>query len=184
MSESLRLSELIDVTQDDVERALAEQAKDETAVALVQRQLVGYAASLGADELNKVLNAEVIVLLAPSWARVQAVRDAARRSTESNERTVVTLGTHEVTSRQHPVLTLTMAQIPLPELRLTIDLVARFKSVALAIAGTAIRGIAPGEASLTARLRYGDTVLREEARPLWDLPARVPFGDGVPVALA
>jgi hypothetical protein len=54
--------------------------------------------------------------------------------------------------------------------------------VALAIAGSAIRGIAPGEASLTARLRYRDTVLKEEARPLWDLPARVPFGDGVPVA--
>lgn len=181
MSESLRLSELIDITQDDVERALAEQAKDETAVALVQRQLVGYAASLGADELNKVLDTEVIALLAPAWARVQAVRDAARRSSESNERTVVTLGTHEVTSQQHPVLTLSMAQIPLPELRLTIDLVARFKSVALAIAGAAIRGIAPGEASLTARLRYGDTVLKEQARPLWDLPARVPFSDGVPV---
>lgn len=183
MSDSLRLSELIDVTQDDVERALAEQAKEETAVALVQRQLVGFAASLGADELNKVLDTEVITLLAPAWARVQAVRDAARRSTESNERTVVTLGTHEVTSQQHPVLTLTMAQIPLPELRLTVDVVARFKSLALAIAGAAIRGIAPGEASLTARLRYGDAVLKEEARPLWDLPARVSFGDGVPVAL-
>lgn len=183
MSESLRLSELIDVTQDDVERALAEQAKEETAVALVQRQLVGYAASLGADELNKVLDTEVITLLAPAWARVQAVRDAARRSAESNERTVVTLGPHEVTSRQHPVLTLSMAQIPLPELRLTVDLVARFGNVALAVAGATIRGIAPGEASLTARLRIGDTVLKEEARPLWDLPARVSFGDGVPVAL-
>lgn len=183
MSESLRLSDLIDVTQDDVERALAEQAKDETALALVQPQLIGYAASLGADELNKVLDAEVIALLAPAWARVPAVRVAAGRSTESNGQTVVTLGTHEVTSRQHPVLTLTMAQIPLPELRLTIDLVARFKSVALAIAGNAIRGIAPGEASLTARLCYGDIVLREVARPLWDLPARVPFGNGVPVTL-
>ena len=184
MNESLRLSELIDVTQDDIERALAEQAKDETAVALVQRQLVGYAASLGADELNKVLEAEVITLLAPAWARLQAVRDAARRSTESNERTVVTLGPHEVTSRQHPVLTLTMAQIPLPDLRLTVDLVARFKSLALAIAGSAIRGIAPGEASLTARLRFNDIVLKEQARPLWELPARVSFGDGVPVAVA
>lgn len=183
MSETLRLSELIDITQDDIERALAEQAKDETAVALVQRQLVGYAAGLGADELNKALDTEVVALLAPAWARVQAVRDAARRSSESNERTVVTLGAHEVTSQQHPVLTLTMAQIPLPELRLTIDLAARFKSVALAIAGPAIRGIAPGEASLTARLRYGERVLREEARPLWELPARVSFGDGVPVPL-
>lgn len=183
MSETLRLAALIDITRVDVERALAEQAKDETAVALVQRQLVGYPASLGADELNKALDADVVTLLAPAWAQVQAVRDAARRSSESNERTVVTLGPHEVTSQQHPVLTLSMAQIPLPELRLTIDLVARFKSVALAIAGAAIRGIAPGEASLTARLRYGELVLKEEARPLWELPARVSFGDGVPVPL-
>ena len=183
MSESLRLSDLIDVTQGDVERALAEQAKEETAVALVQRQLVGYAASLGADELNRVLQTDVIALLAPAWARVQAVRDAARRSAESSERTVVTLGPHDVSSQQHPVLTLTMAQVPLPELRLTIDLAARFKSLALAIVAATIRGIAPGEASLTARLRYGDVLLKEAARPLWQLPARVPFGDGVPVNL-
>ena len=181
MSETLRLSELITITQDDVERAIAEQAKDETAVALVQRQLVGYATGLAADELNRTLDTEVVRLLAPAWAGAQAVRDAARRSMESNERAVVTLGAHEVTSEQHPVLTLTMAQIPLPELRLTIDLTASFKSVALAIAGPAIRGIAPGEASLSARLRYRDTVLKEQSRPLWDLPARVSFGDGVPV---
>ena len=181
MSDTLRLSELIDITQDDVERALAEQSKDETAVALVQRQLIGYAASLGADELNKALEEEVITLLAPAWTRVQAVREAARRSMESNERAVVTLGTHEVTSQQHPVLTLTMAQVPLPELKLTVDLVARFRSLARAIVGPAIRGLAPGEASLTARLRYGDTVLKEQARPLWDLPARVSFGDGIPI---
>ena len=181
MSQTLRLSELIEITRDDVERALAEQAKEETSVALVQRQLVGYAASLAADELNKALDVEVIRLLATAWAHAQAVRDAARRSTESNERTVVTLGSHEVTSEQHPVVTLTMAQVPLPELRLTIDLLARFKSVALAIAGPAIRGIAPGDASLTARLSYGDTLLKEAARPRWDLPPRVSFGDGVPV---
>lgn len=183
MSETLRLSDLVAITPDDIERALAEQARDETAVALVQRQLVGYPASLGADEVNKALDTDVMALLAPAWARLQAVRDAARRSSESNERTVVTLGPHEVTSEQHPVLTLTMAQIPLPELRLTIELAARFKGVALAIAGAMVRGIAPGEASLTARVRYRDVVLKEEARPLWELPARVSFGDGVPVPL-
>jgi hypothetical protein len=183
MSATLQLAELIDVSQQDVERALDEQAKEETAVALVQRQLVGYAASLGADELNRVLRTEVMGLLAPAWTQVQAVREAARRSLESNERTVVTLGPHDVTSLQHPVLTLSMAQIPLPELRLTVDLTARFERLALAISGATIRGIAPVEASLTARLRYGDKVLKDAERPRWDLPARVSFGDGVPVAL-
>lgn len=181
MSETLRLAELIEITPDDVERAIAEQAKDETAVALVQRQLGGYPATLAAEELNKAIDVEVVRLLAPAWATAQAVRDAARRSVESSERTIVTLGEHEVTSEQHPVLTLTMAQIPLPELRLTVDLLARFKTLALAIAGPAIRGIAPTGASLTARLRYGDVLLKEAARPLWDLPARVSFGDGVPI---
>jgi hypothetical protein len=181
MNEPLRLRDLIDITQDDVERALAEQAKEETAVALVQRQLVGYAAGLGAEELNRALDTDVIALLVPAWSKVQAVRDAARRTMGSSERTVVTLGAHDVTSQQHPVLTLSMAQIPLPELRLTIDLVARFKSMALAVAGAAIRGLAPGEASVTARLRYRDVVLKEEARPMWVLPPRIALGDGVPV---
>jgi hypothetical protein len=183
MNESLRLSDLITVEPKDVERALAEQAKDEPAVAMVQRQLTGYAASLGADELNRILDTDVIGLLAPAWAQVQAVRDAARRAAETNDRTVVTLGAHDVTSQQHPVLTLSMAQIPLPELRLTIDVAARFKTLALAIVGATIRGIAPGEASLTARLRYGEVVLKDAGRPQWKLPARVPFGDGVPVAV-
>jgi hypothetical protein len=183
MNDSLRLSELIELTQGDVERALSEQAKQETAIEMVRRQLVGYAASLGAEELNRVLDTDVLGLLAPAWARVQAVRDAARRAAQSNERTVVTLGPHDVTSRQHPVLMLTMAQIPLPELRLTIDLAARFKSIALAIVGATIRGIAPGDASVSARLRYGDLVLKEAERPLWQLPARVSFGDGVPVSV-
>lgn len=181
MNDPLRLRDLVAVTPEDVERALAEQAKEETAVALVQRQLTGYPASLGAEELNRALDADVIALLAPAWCKLQAVRDAARRTAGSSERTVVTLGPHEVSTQQHPVLALAMAQIPLPELRLTVDVVARFKSMALAIAGAAIRGLAPGEASISARLRYGELVLKEETRAAWPLPARVPLGDGVPV---
>lgn len=184
MTQSLRLSELITITPQDVERALAEQAKDETAVALVQRQLTGYPASLGADELNRACDASVLDLLAPAWSTLEAVRDAARRTQGSPDRTVVTLGPHEVVSQQHPVLALSMAQIPLPELRLTIELMARFKSIALGIAGASIRGAAPGEASLTAQLRYGGVVLKEAARPLWTLPPRVSFGDGVAIAVS
>jgi hypothetical protein len=111
------------------------------------------------------------------------VRDAARRTSADGERTVVTLGPHEVTSIQHPVLTLTMARVPLPELRLTLELLARFRSVALAIAGTLIRSVAPTEASVSARLVYGGVLLKEAARPLWTLPARVAFSEGIPVAV-
>lgn len=183
MSESLRLAELIAIAPADVERALAEQAKDETAVALVQRQLTGLPATLGAEELNRALDVDVLTLLAPAWSRLDAVRDAARRAAADSERAVITLGPHEVTSVQHPVLTLTMAHVPLPELRLTIELLARFRSVALAIAGALIRGVAPSDASVSARLVYDGVLLKEAARPLWSLPARVAFGEGIPVAL-
>lgn len=183
MSEALRLAELIAIAPADVERALAEQAKDETAVALVQRQLSGMPVSLGADELNRALDVDVLTLLAPAWGRLDAVRDAARRTSADGDRTVVTLGPHEVTSIQHPVLTLTMARVPLPELRLTIELLARFRSVALAIAGALIRSVAPTEASVSARLVYDGVLLKEAARPLWTLPAHIALAEGIPVAV-
>lgn len=182
MSKGLRLAQLIAIAPADVERALAEQAKEDTAVALVQKQLAGYPANLAAEELNRALDVDVLTLLAPAWGRLDAVRDAARRASPASERTVVTLGPHEITSVQHPVLTLAMAQVPLPELRLTVELLARFKSVALGIAGALIRSAAPGEPSLSARLLYNGVLLKEAARPLWALPARVGFGDGIAVA--
>jgi hypothetical protein len=182
MSEGLRLAQLIAIAPADVERALAEQAKDETAVALVQKQLAGYPASLGAEELNRALDVDLLTLLAPAWGKLEAVRDAARRASPASERTVVTLGPHELTSVQHPVLTLTMAQVPLPELRLTVELLARFKSVALGIAGAVIRGASPGESSVSARLLYNGVQLKEAARPQWALPPRVAFDDGIAIA--
>jgi hypothetical protein len=177
------LRALIEVTADDVERALAEQAKDETAVALVQPQLAGLAASVGAEELNRALEADAVELMVPAWKQVQAVRDAARRTAGRAERTVVTLGPHDVLARHHPVLVLSMSQIVLPELRLTVELMARFKSLGLAIADAALLSVAPGEASVTARLKYREVLLKEQTYPLWSLPAQLSFSPAVPVLL-
>jgi hypothetical protein len=181
MSDVIKLRDLLDVSADDVHSAFREQAKDENAVLLAQGQLTGFAAGLAADELNKALDSDVFTLLAQGWTKVQAVRDAAKGSLESGETRKVTLGQHELTSTHHPVLTIRIAQVALPELKLTLELVARFKSAELAITGGRIRSLAPGEASAIARLKYKSVKLKEQSTPAWKLPGRLELGDGVPV---
>jgi hypothetical protein len=178
----IKLRDLIDVSADEVHAAFREQAKDENAVLLAQGQLTGFAAGLAADELNKALDSDVFTLIAHGWAKVQTVRDAAKGSAESGETKKVTLGVHELTSTSHPILTVRIAQVPLPELKLTLELVARFKSAELAISGGRIRSLAPGEASAIARLKYKSVKLKEQSTPAWKLPGRLDLGDGVPVA--
>jgi hypothetical protein len=79
------------------------------------------------------------------------------------------------------VLTIKVAKVALPELKLTLELVARFKSVELAIAGGRIRSLAPGEASAIARLKYKSVKLKEQSTPAWKLPGLLTLGAGVPV---
>jgi hypothetical protein len=181
MTDVIKLRDLIDISADDVHKAFSEQAKDENAVLMAQGQLTGFAAGLAADELNKALDADVFTLLAQGWTKVQAVRDAAKGSIQSGETKKVTLGLHELTSTHHPVLAIRIAQLALPELKLTLELVARFKSAELAIADGRIRSLAPGEASAIARLKYKSVKLKEQATPAWRLPGVLTFGDGVPV---
>lgn len=183
MSDVIKLRDLIDVTADDVHAAFREQAKDEKAVLLAQGQLTGFAAGLAAEKLNDALDSDVIGLIAQGWTKVQAVREAAKASMQSGETKKVTLGLHELTSTHHPVLTIRVAKIALPELKLTLELVARFKSVELAIAGGRIHSLAPGEASAIARLKYKSVKLKEQSTPAWKLPGVLPLGAGVPVVL-
>lgn len=181
MNDVIKLRDLIDVSADDVHAAFREQAKDENAVLLAQGQLTGFAAGLAADELNKALDSDVFTLLAHGWTKVQAVRDAAKGSVQSGETKKVTLGLHELTSTHHPVLTIRIAKVALPELKLTLELVARFKSAELAITGGRLCSLAPGEASAVARLKYKNVKLKEQSTPAWKLPGRLDLGDGVPV---
>jgi hypothetical protein len=181
MSQGPRLRDLIEISADDVAKALEQQAGEEPAAAQLQG-IVGFAASLGAQELHKAFDCDVFELLAAGWTKLQSVREGARRSRSAAGQTVITLGQHDLTSTHHPVLNVRVGDTPLPDLKLTLELTARFKSLALAFAEGRLRSAAPGEASVTVRLKYKTVKLKEQATPEWKLPGTISFGNGIEVA--
>jgi hypothetical protein len=179
MSEIFCLRDLFEVSQSDVEHAASDFAAESGG-----GRIHGFAAHVGANKLNEALDKDVGDALALGWSKVKAVRDAAKRSLEHpGETSVVTLGQHELTSTHYPTLTVRVAKLPAAEIRFTLDLVAQFKSVKLAITDGRIRSVSPGEASAIAKLKYGKVELSKKSTPAWKLPGEIRLaGDGIPVA--
>lgn len=182
MSQTITVGSLIDLTRADVDTALAEHAKDDPDVSRALGHLGGFAASVGAEKLNKALEVDVIELLAKAWTKVQAVRDGAARSRATpGQSTLVALGAHDFTHTCEPVLRRYVADVALPELKFTVELVAHFSGVSVSIVDSSLRAVAPGAASIIARLRYKSVKLKERSSPEWKLPAEISFGTGVPI---
>jgi hypothetical protein len=178
MSEFVCLGGLIKLSEEDVEHAVSDHAAETGGGGIA-----GFVASVGADELNRAMDKDAGDLLALGWSKVQAVRDAAKKSLGKPGETVVTLGEHEMTSTHYPILTITVARLPATELKFTLELIARFKSVKLAIREGKIRSFSPGEVSAIVRLKYKKAKLKEQATPSWNLPGKVDLpGEGIAVA--
>lgn len=179
MSDIFCLRDLIEVSESDVEHAATDFAEESGG-----SRIRGFAAHIGADKLNEALDKDVGDSLALGWTRVKAVRDAAKRSMQHpGETSVVTLGQHDLTSTHYPVLTVSVAKLPAAEIRFTLELVAQFKSVKLAISDGRIRSVSPGEASAIARLKYKNVELSKKSTPAWKLPGEIRLrGDGIQVA--
>jgi hypothetical protein len=182
MSGTIGLRSLVDLSKEDVERALAEHGRSNADVTHSLEHLGDFAASVAAQELNKVLDADVYKLLAQAWIKVAAVREAAARSKATpGQPTLVALSSQEFTYSCEPVLKLYIADVALPELRLNLEVTARFSGVRLSIADSRLRSFAPGDASAVARLTLKGVKLKEKITPVWKLPVEVTLGTGVPI---
>jgi hypothetical protein len=177
MSKPPKLSDLIEFSQEDIERAINEQAKDESAVAQAATHIAGFAAGIAATQLNTALDIDVLELLGKAWSKVKNVRDAAAKSRDTpGEAVIINLGSHDFTHSCQPVMSVRVGTVPLPELKLTLELVAAFKSVRLSITDGKLVSLAPGEASATVRLKYKSMKLKETSTPTWKLPGSVALG--------
>jgi len=164
MSNGIKLRAPIDVSSDDVEKALLELAKDEPAIARAYDHLRGPAAKLAADRLNEVLDINPFDLLAGGWAKVPAVRNAVQLSVlMQGPPAIVRLDPHNIASTSYPVLNINAAQSALPELRLTLELIVGLQSATLAVQDGRIELVALGKASVIARLKYKDVLVKEHS---------------------
>ena len=175
MGSGIKLQTRINVSSDDIERTLFEQGKDEPQVARAYEYLRGSTAQRAADELNLALDIDAFETLARGWASVPAVRNAVQLSALiSAPPTILRLEQHNLTSTSTLVLESHVADTTLPPLRLALQLIARVQSATLAVRDGRIELVALGKASLIARLRYKNSLVKEHATTL-EGAARDPF---------
>lgn len=175
MGSDVKLRAPIEVTGDDVERALFEQSMDEPAVARVFDRLRGAASERAAEELNRALEVDIFEVLAQGWARVPAVRNAVQLSAlVQGPPALVNLDRHDIASTSRVVLDSSVAQSALPPLKLTLEIVAGVQSATLAAHEGRIELVALGDASIIARLTYRNVVVKEHATGISGVP-RDPF---------
>ena len=175
MSSGIKLQTPINVSSDDVERALFEQAKDEPDVARMHEHLRGPNAQRAADELNRVLDIDAFEALSRGWAAVPAVRNAVQLSAlMPAPPTILRLEQHNMTSTSTLVLERHMADGALPPLRLALQLIAGVQSATLAVRDGRIELVALGKASMIARLTYKNFLVKEQTTTI-EGAARDPF---------
>ena len=174
MANGIKLRAPILVSGDEVERALFEQSMDELPVARVFDRLRA-ACERGAEELNRALDVDLFELLAQGWARVPAVRNAIQLSAlVEGPPALINLHQHEILSTFRVVLDSSVAQIALPPLNLTLEVVASIESATLAARKGRIELVALGNAAIAARLKYRSVLLKEHATGVSGAP-RDPF---------
>lgn len=164
MVRQVKLHVPIEVTGADLERALAEQCKDEPAVARVFERLRGTAAERAAEELNRALDVDVFDLLARAWIQLPAVHRAVQFSALTREpSTLVNVDGHRIASTSRVVLDTSVAANALPPLELTLAIVADVRDVTIAARDGRIDLIALGQTSVLARLEYRSMLVAERS---------------------
>lgn len=168
-----------------VERGAAEKAKESPASA-APPTLVGFVAEAAANKLNSVLDTDVFEMLAHGWLAFKQVRDCADTVTHPpGQDTIVTLHDVEIGSTNSPVLHSKVGGVTLPELRFTLALTAKFKTVQLVVRDARIRSLRPGTGAAIVKLSYGKAKLVERPTPEWRLPLEIPLGaEGIAIPRA
>jgi hypothetical protein len=175
MHNEARLHVPIEVTGDDVERALFEQSKDESAVAQVFERLRGAAAERAASELNRALAVDIVDVLAQGWAQAPAVHRAVQLSALTRGTSMlINVDWHNITSTSHVVLDTHVTESALPQLELALEILADVQYATLSARDGGIDLVALGEASFHARLTYKHLLVKEHATGIACIP-RDPF---------
>lgn len=170
--EQARLHAPIEVSGDDVERALFEQSKDQSAVARVFERLRGVAAERTADELNRALDVDILDVLAQGWVQMPAMHRAVQLSalTRGPPPMLLKVERHNIASTSHLVVDTNVAGSLLPPLELVLEIAVDAQSATLAAREGRIDLVALGEATVLARLKYKSVVLKEHATEISGTP--------------
>ena len=163
--EQVRLLAPIEVSGDDIERALIEQSRDDSAVARILERLHGAAAERAANELNRALDIDILDVLAQGWVQVPAMNGAVQLSAVTRGPPVLVKVDvpHSIASTSHLMLDTRVAGNSLPPLEMALEIVADVQRATLAARDGRIDLVALGEATVLARLKYKSVLVKEHA---------------------
>ena len=165
------LKDLVKLGAGDVGRALQEAGKDDPNVKAAAPSLGGAVAEMASGELERAMDTGIYEVLANVWAKYDKVRETAEKSRKKpDDLHNVKLFEHDFTHTMYPTVTFYVADQPVSELKLTLEIAARFKSVDVGIRNAAIESIASGKGSVLLRLKYDKVKLKELPSQEIDLP--------------
>ena len=169
--EQVRLHAPIEVSGDDVARALLEQSKEVSAVARVFERLRGASVDHAADELNRALDIDILDMLAQGWVQVPAMGRAVQMSALTRTPPeLVSVERHNIASTSHIVLDTRVAGSSLPPLELELEIVVDVQNATLAARNGRIDLVALGEATVLARIKYKSVLVKEHATEISGTP--------------
>jgi hypothetical protein len=140
-------------------------------------------AALAAEGLDQELGGLTLYdLLAQGWLKARAVREAAAKSRATpGASCVLPLGEHELVHTCNPVVTVYFDDVPLPEIRFTLELVARLQSAELTLSDGCLCAISAGSGSAVVRLNYNAVKLVERSTPSVKVTSSFRFEPALPV---
>lgn len=110
--------------------------------------------------LKAALDCDLIEILAKGWAQADTLADFGDAAKHPpGERSVVSIGEHEVSRELHPIISVTIGPCPSVDLKFTFAIAAHISGVRLSIVDRHIIGGDLGEAWASAQLSYGDVPL-------------------------
>jgi hypothetical protein len=142
-----------------------------------------FVAERAGDALQGLLDCDVVELLAQGWAKARALQAYADPAQHPpGETAIVHLGEHKLVREVHPQLEIAVAGCPPVTLRFTLALAAQVRGLALSIESGHIVAAAPGDAAVSAQLKYGEVALTDEKQSkTMKLPGRFVFTPSIPI---
>ena len=160
MSSGVKVNVLLPDTFNRMEDAVKDELAKDPAMDGASRVL-GLIGSAATDAIRRRLNFDVLEVLGRGWVfanELHEYKDQAKHP--RGERSIVSVGKHEMKTQLEPIVTLTVGPIS-KELHFTLEVTAHINAVALSICDGNITGVGTGDGSVEAQLKFGEIPLHD-----------------------
>lgn len=179
------LEELPDLAAIDRARSGIQQALTASGSALARTDwgmMSGHVADALRDELGTL---DLVPWLGWAWSSARELKKLGEETARSGEQRSLPLGSHEIPFDLHPVVTVKVAEVPLPELRFTLRVAAKVNSAILIISQGWLTSLEALDFAFSATLLYGEQVVAGPVKKTYQ-PGIKPYtfaGAGIQLAL-